>query len=120
MDATWGSALVFLLLAFIAAAGGIVTNYILRVRAKQELDSKYTTYECGEEPDGDAWIQFHPRYYVVALVFVVFDAEAAFLFPWALSIRELGSFAVIEMFVFLGVLFFGWLYAWKKGALRWQ
>ena len=51
--------------------------------------------------------------------FVVFDAEAAFLFPWDLNIRELGSFAVIEMFVFLGVLFFGWLYAWKKGALRW-
>ena len=114
----FGTVFFAVMLGIVMVAIPLVISWLIAPSNKTK--DKLDTYECGEEPDGDAWIQFHPRYYVVALVFVVFDAEAAFLFPWALSIRELGSFAVIEMFVFLGVLFFGWLYAWKKGALRWQ
>ncbi|MGC4064559.1 MAG: NADH-quinone oxidoreductase subunit A [Polyangiaceae bacterium] len=62
----------------------------------------------------------HPRYYVVALIFVLFDVEAVFLFAWALVIDELGLFAIFDMFVFVGILLLGWLYALKKGALKWQ
>jgi len=116
----WGPVLVFLGIATLAASGGVITNFILQARAKRDLDQKYTTYECGEEPDGDAWVRFHPRYYVIALIFVLFDAEAAFLLPWSLTLRELGTFGLVEMFLFLGVLMVGWLYALKKGALKWQ
>ena len=93
---------------------------VLRVRAKVIPPTQTLTYECGEEPDGPAWIRFHPRYYVVALVFVVFDVEAAFLLPWALNIKSGGLMVMVEMFVFLGVLMAGWLYAVRKGALSWQ
>jgi len=98
----------------------IIAAGVLRVRPKQEVASKYDTYECGEEPDGDAWARFHPRYYLVALVFVLFDVETAFLLPWALGLEDLGLFALVEMFVFLGILMLGWLYAVRKGALQWQ
>ena len=78
------------------------------------------TYECGENPDGEAWIRFHPRYYVVALLFVLFDVEAAFLFPWALNIDGLGTLALVDMGIFLSILLLGWVYALKKGAIKWQ
>ena len=78
------------------------------------------TYECGEEPDGEAWIRFHPRYYVVALLFVLFDVEAAFLLPWALNLDSLGSVALIDMGIFLVILLLGWGYALRKGAIKWQ
>jgi len=67
-----------------------------------------------------AWIRFHPRYYVVALLFVLFDVEAAFLLPWALNLESFGTVALIDMGVFLGILLLGWLYALRKGALKWQ
>ncbi|MBK8996270.1 MAG: NADH-quinone oxidoreductase subunit A [Myxococcales bacterium] len=85
-----------------------------------ESPLKRDTYECGEEPEGPAWLKFHPRYYVVALVFVLFDVEAAFLFPWAISVGKLGLIAIIDMLVFIGILMLGWLYALKKGALDWH
>ena len=78
------------------------------------------TYEYGENPDGEAWIRFHPRYYVVALLFVLFDVEAAFLFPWALNIDGLGTLALVDMGIFLSILLLGWVYALKKGAIKWQ
>jgi NADH:ubiquinone oxidoreductase subunit 3 (subunit A) len=118
--ADWVPAVVFLALAAIVPATMVIANLVLKVRAKVNPPDKLATYECGEEPDGDAWIKFHPRYYVVALVFVVFDVEAAFLLPWALGIRSLGWFAIVEMVVFLFVLLVGWLYALRKGALQWQ
>lgn len=90
------------------------------VRAKRESSTKTLTYECGEEPAHQAWIRFHPRYYVVALVFILFDVEAAFLMPWALNIRDLGSLAIVEMFLFAAILLLGWIYALRKGALKWQ
>lgn len=121
MQDPWVSALVCLVVAAVFAYGILVVWAILRVKARSVVPpSRYITYECGEEPDGPAWIRFHPRYYLVALVFVLFDVETVFLLPWALNIQDLGLLALVDMFVFLGILFLGWVYALKKGALRWQ
>ena len=77
-------------------------------------------YECGEAPAGMAWVRFHARYYAIALFFVLFDIEAAFLFPWGLAARELGPAGLVAVFSFVGVLMLGWVWALRKGALRWQ
>ncbi len=119
MSDAWVSALVFLGLAAVMAAGTLVAAWALRVKARQPSPAQTHTYECGEEPDGVAWIRFHPRYYLVALVFVLFDVEAVFLLPWAVSLRELGTPALWSMGIFLVILLLGWLYAVRKGALRW-
>lgn len=81
---------------------------------------KLSTYECGVEPVGRAWVQFKASYFLYALVFVVFDVETVFLYPWAVQFRSLGLFAVIEMMIFIGILLIGLAYAWKKGALEWK
>jgi NADH:ubiquinone oxidoreductase subunit 3 (subunit A) len=116
----WAAALAFLLLSAIVGSSMLVGAKLLGVKARKDTPLKRKTYECGEEPDGPAWIKFHPRYYVVALVFVLFDVEAAFLFPWAISIGKLGLVAIIDMLVFVAILMLGWWYALKKGALKWQ
>lgn len=116
----WAPATVFLVISAIVPLGLLGVAALLRVRAKVEVPSKYDTYECGEEPDGSAFIRFHPRYYLVALVFVLFDVEAAFLLPWDVGLEDFGTFGVVEMFIFLAILMLGWLYALRKGALRWQ
>jgi NADH:ubiquinone oxidoreductase subunit 3 (subunit A) len=116
----WAPATVFLLISAIVPLGLLGVAALLRVRAKVDVAAKYDTYECGEEPDGSAFIRFHPRYYLVALVFVLFDVEAAFLLPWAIGLKEFGTYGILEMFLFLAVLTLGWLYALRKGALRWQ
>ena len=87
--------------------------------------AKDEPYECGEIPFGDAWKQFRVGYYIFALVFVIFDVEAIFIFPWAKVLRELdsiglGVFAFVEMMVFIAILLVGLLYAWRKGVLRWE
>lgn len=120
MPSHWPAALVFLALSGVIAAVMVLGGVLLRVKSRRHEPMKHDTYECGEEPDGQAWIRFHPRYYIVALVFVLFDAEAAFLLPWALNIRDLGMLALAEMFLFLAILMLGWLYALRKGALKWQ
>ena len=112
--------LAFLIVAFAVAGSMLVGAKLLRVRAKESSPLKETTYECGETPSGPAWVRFHARYYVVALFFVVFDIEAAFLFPWALVVREVGTAGLVAVFSFVAVLMLGWLWAVKKGALRWQ
>lgn len=117
---SWIPALVYLAIASSVGVVMLGAARILRVRAREVPPTREATYECGEEPAGKAWIRFHPRYYLVALVFVLFDVETAFLAPWALATRELGGFAVVEMVVFVAVLLLGWAYAWRKGALRWQ
>jgi len=120
MPAQWASALVFTGVSSLVGISMLVGAAILRVKARKASKLKALTYECGEEPDGPAWIRFHPRYYVVALLFVLFDVEAVFLFPWALNIREMKDLAIVEMLVFVGILLLGWLYAVRKGALKWQ
>ncbi len=116
----WAITLIFLTISFTVGAALLVGARLLGAKAKTSSKLKELTYECGEEPDGAAWIQFHPPYYLIALIFVLFDIEAVFLLPWALNIRELGGIAIIDMFVFLGILTLGWLYALRKGALKWQ
>lgn len=86
---------------------------------------KAEPYECGEIPIGPAWTQFRIGYYIFALVFVIFDVEAIFIFPWAAVLRdmkaaELGMFAFVEMMVFIAILLVGLVYAWRKGVLKWE
>ncbi len=116
----WSAAALFLALAAVISSSMLIAQAILRVRGKVQPADQLDTYECGEEAEGDAWIRFHPRYYLVALVFVVFDVEAAFLLPWALHLRHASPRTLVEMAVFLGVLLLGWVYAVRKGALKWR
>ncbi|MCT7952552.1 photosynthetic/respiratory NAD(P)H-quinone oxidoreductase subunit C [Ancylothrix sp. C2] len=81
---------------------------------------RLTTYESGMEPIGGAWIQFNIRYYMFALVFVVFDVETVFLYPWAVAFHRLGLLAFIEALIFIGILVIALVYAWRKGALEWS
>ena len=78
-----------------------------------------TTYECGIETVGDSWVQFKAQYYIFALVFLVFDVETVFLFPWAVRLGSLGMFAVLEGIVFILILIAGLTYTWRKGMLEW-
>jgi NADH-quinone oxidoreductase subunit A len=119
MTEPWVAACLFMGLAAVVSFGVIAVSWAVRVTARVSTPDKTAIYECGEEPDGAAWIKFHPRYYLVALVFVLFDVEAVFLFPWALNIRALGDVALLEMAAFIGVLLLGWGYAVRKGALQW-
>ena len=120
MHSAWLSALSFLVVSTLVGAGMLVAARVIRVRSKSTSPLKERTYECGEEPEGMAWMQFHARYYVVALFFVLFDVEAVFLFPWAVVLRELGPLALVGAATFVIVLMLGWLYALRKEALRWQ
>lgn len=89
------------------------------VRPSRPTKVKLQNYECGEVPVGSSWIQYNVGYYIFALIFVIFDVEVVFLFPWAVAFGKLGLFALIEMFIFLLILIFGLIYAWRKGALKW-
>ena len=89
------------------------------IRPHHPNPDKLESYECGELPVGDAWVQYNVRYYLYALIFVIFDVEVVFLFPWAVVYRSLGFFAFVEMMIFLAILIFGLAYVWKKGALKW-
>ena len=82
--------------------------------------AKLESYECGAEPIGEAWVQFPVGFYLVALVFIVFDALAVFLFPWVLVLRSLGLHALLTLGLFLGILGLGWVYAYREGILEWQ
>lgn len=81
--------------------------------------NKLSTYECGEEAEGSAWVTFNIRYYVIALIFIIFDVEVLFLFPWAVVYKDLGWLAFIEMAIFLLILIIGLIYVWRKKDLDW-
>ena len=87
---------------------------------KRPSAEKLSPYECGFNAFEDARMQFDVRYYLIAILFIVFDLEIAFVFPWALVFRELGLFGLVEMGVFLALLVIGFVYVWKKGALEWE
>jgi len=114
----FGRVFIFILLGVVFVAGGLLFSRLLRPH--RPYPSKLTTYECGEEPIGDTRIRFNIRFYVVTLIFLIFDVEVVFLFPWALVFRELGWFAFIEMMVFLAILLVGLAYVWRKGDLDWD
>ena len=83
-------------------------------------DEKRSPYECGFEPFEDAQMKFDVRFYLVAILFIIFDLEIAFLFPWAVVLDEIGMFGLLAMFLFLAILVVGFIYEWKKGALEWE
>jgi NADH:ubiquinone oxidoreductase subunit 3 (subunit A) len=99
------------------AAGGLVFWWLISPR--RPTAEKAMTYECGEDPTGSAWVQFNIRFYVFALIFLVFDVEAAFLIPWAVVFREFGLLAFIEGVIFIMILVVALAYVWRKGDLAW-
>ncbi len=108
----------------VALVGGILFVYanmwiLSLVRPNKPSDLKLSTYECGEEAFSSSWLRFDMRFYTVALIFVVFDLEIAFLFPWAVVYRSLGILAFVEGLIFVGILFLGLFYVWAKGDLDW-
>jgi NADH-quinone oxidoreductase subunit A len=118
MITDFGRVLIFLIVGVVFVAGGMIFAWLLR--PSRPYPSTLATYECGEVPVGDTRVRFNVRFYVVALIFLVFDVEVVFLFPWAVVYKSLGWFAFIEMLVFLGILFVGYAYVWRKGDLDWD
>lgn len=114
------SLLAYLLIATTLVFVLLAVAKILRVIATRQSPLKRQTYECGEVPTGTTWVRFHARYYVVALFFVLFDVEAAFLLPWASIVREAGVSGLAAIGSFVVVLMLGWAWATRKGALTWQ
>ncbi len=111
------------ILIFIGIAVGLAVVMVIAslVLARQKPDSaKLSAYECGFEAFEDARIKFDVRFYLVAILFIIFDLEVAFLFPWAISLGEIGMVGFWSMVVFLGILTVGFVYEWKKGALEWE
>ncbi len=113
----------FPILVFLAIAGGLAAAMVgaSLVVARQRPDSeKLSPYECGFEPFDDARVRFDVRYYLVAILFIIFDLEVAFLFPWAVALGDIGAFGFWSMVVFLAILTVGFAYEWMKGALEWE
>ncbi|MDX1411345.1 MAG: NADH-quinone oxidoreductase subunit A [Nitrospirales bacterium] len=111
------------IIIFIALAGafGLVTlalSYL--VQPKYPEPEKLSVYECGSEPFSDSRMPFPVRYYVIAMLFVIFDIEVIFLYPWAVTFNQLGIIGFIEMMIFIGLFVVAYVYAWRKGALEWD
>ncbi len=105
----------------VALVMGSAIILIGRVLGPNRPDSaKLSPYECGFEAFEDTRMKFDVRYYLVAILFIIFDLEIAFLFPWAVALQEIGMFGFLSMMVFLGILVVGFIYEWKKGALEWE
>ncbi len=110
--------IVFIVIASIVSVAAVVLSLVV---AKQKPDpDKLSAYECGFDAFDDARHKFDVRFYLVAILFIIFDLEVAFLFPWAVSLGAIGMFGFWSMVVFLGVLTVGFIYEWKKGALDWE
>lgn len=90
------------------------------IAPKKPNPIKSESYECGVESKGDSWVQFKVQYYIYALIFVIFDIEVIFIYPWAVAFKQMGLFALVEMFIFIAILTLGLAYAWKKNALEWK
>jgi NADH-quinone oxidoreductase subunit A len=110
--------LLFILVGMVVGIAPQVLGYILG--PNRPNSAKNSPYECGFEAFGDARMKFDVRYYLVAILFILFDLEIAFLFPWAISLRDVGALGFWSVMVFLGVLVVGFIYEWKKGALDWE
>ena len=109
---------VFLLLGILVGVGMLVASWILSPR--NPYPEKLITYESGITPFTDARQKFTIRYYIIAMLFLIFDIEAVFLYPWAVAYNAIGLYGFVEMVVFIAILLVGYLYAWKKGALEWE
>ena len=114
----FGKILIFILLAIIFV---VITLFVAKlVRPNRPTTEKLKTYECGENPEGSPWVKFNIRFYVVALIFLIFDVEVVLLFPWALSYKENGLYGFAVGIIFLLVLGLGMAYEWRKGDLEWS
>jgi NADH-quinone oxidoreductase subunit A len=110
--------LIFIGLGILFGILPLVAGFVLGPRRPDA--AKNSPYECGFNPVDDARLPFDVRFYLVAILFIIFDLETAFLFPWAVSLRNIGHFGFFAMIVFLGILVVGFIYEWKKGALEWE
>ena len=108
----------FLAVAALFGAGTLVFSYLIHPRIYSS--EKLSAYECGSEPISDARMPFPVRYYIIAMLFVIFDIEVIFIIPWAVRFQSLGLLGLVEMLVFITILLVGLWYAWKKGALEWD
>jgi NADH-quinone oxidoreductase subunit A len=109
---------IFIGIAFAISAALLLAPFLIAVRKPDP--EKVSAYECGFEAFGDARMKFDVRFYLVALLFIIFDLEVAFLFPWAAAFSEIGAFGFWSMMIFLGILTVGFIYEWRKGALEWD
>ena len=112
------SVILFLIIALVLSCGFILLNFVFS--PKNPDPEKLSPYECGFEPFDDSRMEFDVRFYLVAILFIIFDLEIAFLFPWAISLGKIGLFGFISMMIFLFILTIGFIYEWKKGALDWE
>tara|TARA_Y100000992_G_C20986356_1_gene359788 strand:- start:73 stop:441 length:369 start_codon:yes stop_codon:yes gene_type:complete len=112
------SIIIFLIISLGLSIGFIVVNFIFS--PKNPDPEKLSAYECGFEPFQDSRMEFDVRFYLVAILFIIFDLEIAFLFPWAISLGNIGLFGFCSMMIFLFILTIGFIYEWKKGALDWE
>ena len=110
--------ILFLFIALVLSAGFIVVNFLFSPNNPDP--EKLSAYECGFEPFNDSRMEFDVRFYLVAILFIIFDLEIAFLFPWAISLGKIGTFGFVSMMIFLFILTIGFIYEWKKGALDWE
>ncbi len=112
------SIIIFLLMALLISIGFILINFISS--PSNPDPEKLSAYECGFDAFDDSRMEFDVRFYLVAILFIIFDLEIAFLFPWAITLGKIGVFGFWSMMIFLGVLTIGFIYEWKKGALEWE
>ena len=112
------SIIIFIFIALALSIGFVLINFALS--PKNPDPEKLSAYECGFSPFSDSRIKFDVRFYLVAILFIIFDLEIAFLFPWAISLGNLGALGFWSMMIFLGILTIGFIYEWKKGALDWE
>ena len=110
--------LIFIVIGILVGAGPLALGYLLGPRRPDR--EKDSPYECGFEAFENARMKFDVRYYLVAILFIIFDLEIAFLFPWAVALESLGMVAFVAMFIFLTILVVGFIYEWQKGALEWE
>src|SRR5262245_49247933 len=110
--------LIFFAIATVIGAFFLIAAWVIAPKSPDK--EKVSAYECGFNAFDDARMKFDVRFYLVSILFIIFDLEVAFLFPWALALREIGPFGFISMMVFLAVLTVGFVYEWKKGALEWE
>lgn len=113
-----GTLITLMLAAIVFSAGGIAASKIL-TKGSTNLQ-KGQAYECGVPAAGSAWKQFNVGYYLFAIIFLIFEVEMVFMFPWAVVVKKVGMLALVEILVFVFILFMGFLYAHKKGALKWM
>ncbi len=117
MHSEWLYIGIFIVIGIVVPIVPLVVAALISPKKPNKI--KQDTYECGIETVGDSWVQFKAQYYIFALVYLVFDVETVFLFPWALSLNQLPLFVVLEGILFIGILVAGLVYAWRKGMLEW-